>query len=188
MHEQQYQVIKHVSQALARQLEASFRDEGKKTRIAFEYAPELKKNGAVTILHYGFSTPAIDHVEREYERVQGGEQFRNPPLKLRAHFIVSCWAPAPDDQELMGLALRTLHDRNILETEGEEDETVAYEGRPPLEMHILSLDEHKKIAEAFGMPMAPSMAYWVDVTVQSALATPIKRVKERVIDFKKIDG
>src|SRR5690606_6503016 len=34
----------------------------------------------------------------------------------------------------------------------------------------------------------PSVGYWVDFVVQSARTTPSKRVKERVIDFKKIDG
>jgi hypothetical protein len=55
-------------------------------------------------------------------------------------------------------------------------------------MENLSFDEHKKIADGFGMPLAPSCAYWVDYVVQSARTSAIKRVKERVIDFKKIDG
>lgn len=190
MHEHQYRVIKHVSQALARRIETSLHEElGKKVRVVFEYAPDLKKApGAVTVVHVGFAPRPIGNIDREYERLGGGEQFRNAPLHLRAQFLISCWAPAPDDQELLGLVLRTFHDHSVLETVDDEEETVSYDGRPSIEMNILTFEKHKEIAAAYGMPMAPSMSYWVDISVQSAIATPIRRVKERVIDFKKIDG
>jgi hypothetical protein len=190
MHEQQYRVLKHIALALGRTLETQVTAAmGKKVRVAYEYAPDLKKApGALTIVHCGLAHRG-GNVEREYERGPGGaEIFRNPPLLVRTRYLISCWAPAPDDQELLGLVLRTFHDCAEVETQGEEEQTVSYEGRPTIEMEALSFDEHKRIAEGFGMPLAPSVAYWVDCVVQSARTSPIKRVKERVIDFKKIDG
>jgi hypothetical protein len=38
------------------------------------------------------------------------------------------------------------------------------------------------------MPLAPSVAYWTNFVIQSATTQTIKRVRERVMDFKKIDG
>lgn len=191
MHEHQFRVMKHITLALGRTLEASAAEAlGKKVRVAFEYSPDLKKApGAYTIVHCGLGRRG-GNAEREYERTQqGAEIFRNPPLLLRARYIVSCWAPAPDDQELLGVALRTFHDHPAVEVVGEEEQTVAYDGgSPSIEMEALTLDEHKKVAEALGMPVAPSVGYWVDFVVQSTKVTPIKRVKERVIDFRKIDG
>lgn len=190
MHDEQFKVMKHISLALARRLETSAQEAlGKKVRVAHEYSPDLKKApGAFTLIHCGL-TRRGGNSDREYERTaKGEERFRNPPILLKARYIVSCWAPAPDDQELLGVAIRTFLDHPEVETAGAEEETVAYDGRPSIEMEALSFEEHKKVADAVGMPVAPSMGYWVDFVVQSAKTTPIKRVKERVIDFKKIDG
>lgn len=190
MHEHQFRVMKHITLALGRTLEASAAEAlGKKVRVAFEYSPDLKKApGAYTIVHCGLGRRG-GNAEREYERTRdGAEIFRNPPMLLRARYVVSCWAPAPDDQELLGVALRTFHDHPEVEVVGEEEQTVAYEERPTIEMEALAFDEHRKVAEAHGMPLAPSVGYWVDFVVQSTKITPIKRVKERVIDFRKIDG
>jgi hypothetical protein len=186
----QYRVMKHITLALGRKIESVVHAEvGSKVRVAYEFSPELKKApGAITVLHCGLQGRG-GNAEREYERDQrGGERFRNPPIPLRARYLVSAWAPAPDDQELLGLVLRTFHDDRELETEGEEEQTVAYDGRPIVELQAPSFEEHKALAEALGMPLAPSVCYWVDFVIQSARVTPIKRVKERVIDFKKIDG
>ncbi|MCO5167047.1 MAG: DUF4255 domain-containing protein [Planctomycetes bacterium] len=190
MHEHQYRVMKHITLALGRTLEASAAEAlGKKVRVAYEYSPDLKKApGGFTVLHCGLARRG-GNADREYERTSEGERFRNPPVLLRARYVVSCWAPSPDDQELLGVALRTFHDHAEVEVQGEEEATVApYEGRPTIEMEALGFDEHKKVAEALGIPLAPSVAYWVDFVIQSGRTTPIKRVRERVMDFKKIDG
>jgi hypothetical protein len=190
MHDEQFKVMKHITLALGRRLEASAQDAlGKKVRVAYEYSADLKKApGAFSIVQCGL-TRRGGNSDREYERTAKGEEiYRNPPVLLKARYVVSCWAPAPDDQELLGVAIRTFLDHPEVETVGDEEETVAYDGRPSMEMEALSLEEHKKVADALGMPVAPSMAYWVDFVVQSARTTPIKRVRERVIDFKKIDG
>lgn len=186
----QYRVIKHITLALGRKIESALHAEmGKKVRVAYEYSADLKGSpGGITVIQCGLQGRG-GNVEREYERDQGGkERFRNPPIALKARYLVSAWAPAPDDQELLGLVLRTFHDDRELETQGEEEETVSYDGRPIIELDAPSFDEHKALAEALGMPLAPSVCYWVDFVIQSARTTPIKRVKERVIDFKKIDG
>jgi len=189
MHDNQYRVIKHITLALGRTLEESISEAlGKKVKVAYEYSPDLKKApGAVTVVFLN-TTHRGGNAEREYERTKEGEIFRNPPLLLRSRFLISCWAPAPDDQELLGLVYRTMHDHPDVETTGEEEKTVSYEGRPTIEMESLSFDEHKTIADGKGMPVAPSACYWVDYVIQSARTSVIKRVKERVIDFKKIDG
>jgi hypothetical protein len=190
MQEHKYRVLKHVSLALGRRLETSVHEAlGKKVRVAYEYTPDLKKApGAITVLHAGL-TRRGGNAAREYERTKKGEeQFRNPPVLLRGRFIVSCWAPPLDDQELLGVVIRTFHDHPQVEPQGEEEHTVSYDGgKPDIELETLSLEEHKKLCEAFGMPLAPSVAYWVDLVVQSAVTTPIKRVKERVIDVHKIE-
>ena len=38
------------------------------------------------------------------------------------------------------------------------------------------------------MPLAPSVGYAVDFRIRSGKVSPIKRVKERIIDYRKIEG
>jgi hypothetical protein len=189
----QYRVIKHITLTLGSMLEASLVEAlgpaGKKVRVAYEYSPELKKSpGSITICQVGLQGRG-GNTDREYERdTQGREIFRNPPLLLKSRYLISAWAPAPEDQELLGLVLRTFHDHRELEAEGDADRTAAYDGRPGIELENLSFNDHKDLCGLLGMPLAPSAAYWVDFVVQSATTTTIKRVRERVMDFKKIDG
>jgi hypothetical protein len=189
----QYQVIKHITLTLGSMLEASLAETlgkaGEKIRVVYEYSPDLKKApGAVSICNIGLVGRG-GNTDREYERDgQGREVYRNAPLLLRAGYLVSAWAPAPDDQELMGLVLRTFHDNHELQTEGDAEQTVSYEGRPTLELEALPFERHKELCGLLGMPLAPSVAYWTNFVIQSATTQTIKRVRERVMDFKKIDG
>ncbi len=185
----QFEVMKHIALSIGRQAESMLHAElGAKVRVAYEYSPDLKKApGAITVVHAGIQGRAGNN-EREYERDEkGGERYRNSPLLLKARYLISAWAPAPEDQALLGLVLRTFHDDSTLPS-SEDDEAVGYQGAPQLELQALPFDEHKALAESLGMPLAPSICYWVDFAIQSARTTPIKRVRERVIDFRKIDG
>lgn len=185
----QFEVMKHIALSIGRQAESALHAEvGAKVRVAYEYSPDLKKApGAITIVHAGIQGRG-GNTDREYERDEkGAERYRNSPLLLKARYLISAWAPAPDDQALLGLVLRTFHDDSSLPS-GEDDESLGYQGQPQLELQALSLDDHRGLAESLGMPLAPSICYWVDFAIQSARTTPIKRVRERVIDFRKIDG
>ena len=107
---------------------------------------------------------------------------------LKSRFLVSAWAPPPEDQELLGAALRTFHDHPTLEVEGTAAETAAYDGVPAVELAPVPFAELERIAQAFRMPVAPSASYWVSYQIRSAISTPIKRVLERVVDYKQIKG
>lgn len=186
---EQFQVIKHITLILGRMLEESVREAtGKKVRVLYAYEDGLRKKSALTVIQYALTSRSGQR-DREYEFAGGGERFRNPPLLFQAHYIVSAWATPPDDQELLGAVLRTFLDRAWLEPEaGDEEMITAYAGVPSIDIKPLSLEEHRTLCDAYGMPLAPSMRYLVDFRLQSGKVTPIKRVKERVIDYRKIEG
>ncbi len=191
---QQYRVLKHISLCLGRTLEASLAEALERPVSVLQgYPPgtlEAAREGkqALTVIHCGLTSRG-GNSDREFEVKGGQEQFRNPPLLLRARYLVSAWAPPPDDQELLGVVLRTFHDQRELATEGEEEDSVSYNGRPTISMQTLSLEEHHLLCQAHAMPVqAPSVSYWVEFAIQSAKTTVIKRVKERVIDFRNIEG
>ena len=184
---QQFEVIKGITLAMARTLETQLREAfGRDIPVRFRYADV--KGECLTLCHAGVVRRA-GNVDREYELRGGAEQFRNPPMLLRAQYFVSAWAEPPEDQAILGAILRTFLDRPHLEIEGEdEEEMIAYAGIPEVCLDTITLEEHRDLAQGFGMPFAPSVAYCVDFRLQSGKVTPIKRVKERVMDFKKIEG
>lgn len=188
---EQFEVIKAVSSILARTLADGVSEAvGHRVPVTFEYGPDARKGkGSLTLVHCELRTrPGKD--DREYERLpDGSEQFRDRPLLLRSRYLLSAWATPPEDQALLGAALRILHDRPALDCKGPEEEAVvAYAGVPTATIDSLELAEHKLLADAYGMPLAPSMTYWVEYRLRSGKVTPIKRVLERVTDFRKIDG
>lgn len=187
---EQFQVFKQVTLILARMLEESVGEAlGRRIPVRFEHAPDLRQgDGALTLVFCHVHRRAGDH-DREYEFADGGERFRNPPILLRAHYLLSAWATPPEDQVLIGAAMRTFLDRPYLEPEGmEEEKAIGYAGVPSVDLEPLGFEEQRAALAAFGMPMAPTARYSVDVRLQSGKTTPIKRVKERIMDFRKIES
>lgn len=187
---EQFAVLSVVTQILGRTLEESVSEAlGRKVRVLYEYEPDAREgNGALTVCFVNVRRRPGDS-DREHELTEQGEQFRNPPILLRSTYLVSAWAKPPADQALLGAALRTFLDKPYLELRGmEEERVIGYAGVPSVDMGTLALDEHRQMADGFGMPLAPSVAYFVDIRIQSGKSTPIKRVRERVIDYRKIEG
>lgn len=186
---QQFQVIKQITTILGRMLESHVSElVGSKVGVRYAYEDGLRKKSCLTVQHTGLESRAGDR-DREYEFRAGGEQFRNPPLLLRSHYIISAWATPPEDQALIGAVLQTFLDHPFLEpADPDEEEVVGYAGIPSIELEPLSLERHRALTELLAMPLAPSAGYWVDLRIRSAKVTPIKRVKERIIDYRKIEG
>ena len=65
---------------------------------------------------------------------------------------------------------------------------MGYTGVPEVSLDTLSVSEHRDLASMLGVPFGPSVGYWVDFNLRSGQTTPIKRVRERVMDFRKIEG
>lgn len=185
----QFQVLKQITTVLGRMLETHAGQAlGEPVRIRYGFEDGLRKKPSFTVLHTGLETRKGDR-DREYEFTGGGEQFRSPPLLLRSHYLISAWATPPEDQLLLGAALQTFLDHPFLELQGvEEEEAIAYAGIPGIDLEPLTLEKHHALAQMFSMPLAPSMGYWVDFRVRSGKVSPIKRVKERIIDYRKIDS
>jgi hypothetical protein len=171
-------VSEHVSEAY-----------GSKIPVHFEYNANVRKGkGSITVIMCQIKTRG-GNADREYEAGAGGEQFRARPALMSSRYLVSCWAAPPEDQALLGAVIRTFLDHPVLEFGSiEEEECIGYSGVPTITPESIELSEHKALADSYGMPIAPSFTYWVDYRVQSGITTPIKRVLERVTDFRKIEG
>lgn len=161
---------------------------GRTVPVRYGYGPEARSDGgSLTVIHCHLDE-VQPSLEREYERMGDVERFRSGSLLVTSRFLISAWATPPDDLDLLGAVLRVIHDHKTLEPDDWEQASFVYEGNPQIKAHAISLADHKLIAEGYGMPMAPSACYTVQYSIHSVRTSPIKRVRERVIDIRKIDG
>lgn len=183
---QQFIVLQRITLTLHEMLSAGLSEVlGREVPVVFRHDPALAEQ--VGLLHVGIQRRG-EHLDREFEVVDGVEQFRNPPLGLRAQYLVSVWSTPPEDQLLLGAALRVLHDQPYLDLSGADSEIVGYSGVPEVSLDTLTVSEHRDLAGMLGVPFGPSVGYWVDFNLRSGHAQQIKRVRERVMDFRKIEG
>jgi len=126
---------------------------------------------------------------------EGDEFFRMPPLLMVARYLVTAWAPAPDDQELLAAAIRVLYDVVELAPSSDDpdsdrnEDAVHWEDHPTLDLaQRFSLDEAKIVCESLGIPLRASVRYDVNWRLDSERKTVVKRVKERIVDYKKLDA
>jgi hypothetical protein len=186
---QQFEVIKATTLCLGRMIETHVSEAiGRKINVIYEYSPEARRGAGSVSIHFIELKPGANTEQREYEHNGGQEQFRAPPMVFQARFLVSAWAKPPEDQALLGAIMRTFLDHPMLAFSGDEEQVVAYASEPSVNSRLLGLEEHSILANANQMPMAPSISYEVDLRLRSQKVTAIKRVRERVIDFRNIEG
>jgi hypothetical protein len=185
----QFRVIRHVTQSLGglieREVSAAI---GAPVQVLYGYTPEARSgSGSITVIHCSLDEVRAS-LDREYERVGDEERFRAGSLNVKSRFFVSAWADPPADLDLLGAVLRTFHDHTELQLESWEDTGFVYDEAPQIKPSPMTLAEHKLLADGYGMPLAPSICYTIEYRIQSVRTTTIKRVRERVIDIRKIDG
>lgn len=192
----QHRVLRQISEALARTLSSGLKEcTGKDIPVHFAHQPDLKKPH-VTAIHYWLERVNDRHADRVLCRTpEGDEFFRAPPLLLTGRWLITAWAPAPEDQELLAASMRVLYDAVELQPSNPEEPDEKTEDAVHWEDHVtldvsqrLSLDEAKLICDALGMPLRASVRYDISFRLDSERKTSIKRVKERIVDYKKLDG
>ena len=185
----QFRVIRHVTQSLGRLLEREVSAAMARTvPVRYGYGPEAREGGgSLTVIHCHLDDVRAS-LDREYERMGDIERFRSGSLNVTSRFLISAWAQPPEDLDLLGAVLRVIHDHKTLEPDDWEQASFVYEGNPQIKADPISVADHKLLADGYGMPLAPSVCYTIQYSIHSVRTTPIKRVRERVIDIRKIDG
>lgn len=148
----------------------------------------------MTLIQYWLERVTDRHPDRVLCKTpEGDEYFRAPPLVLSARYLITAWAPPPDDQELLAASIRVMHDHAALEPAAEEpgpdEDAVHWEDHPTIDLATrFSIDEARLVFEGLGVPFRQSIRYDVTFRLDSERKTNIKRVKERIVDYKKLDG
>jgi hypothetical protein len=101
---QQFIVLKRITLTLQRMLERGLAEAlGRDVPVVLRHDSALQETleEQVGLLHVGVQRRG-EVLDREFEVEDGVERFRNPPIGLRAQYLVSAWATPPEDQLLLG--------------------------------------------------------------------------------------
>jgi hypothetical protein len=193
----QHRVLRQITEALGRTLGEGLKEcTGREVPVFFSYQGDALKKPHVTAIHYWIERVNDRHPDRVLCKTpEGDEFFRMPPLFLTGRWLVTAWAPAPEDQELLAGAMRVLYDSVELkpaqpdEPDPKTEDAVHWEDHVTLDLsQRLTLDEARLICESLGMPLRASIRYDISFRLDSERKTTVKRVKERIVDYKKLDG
>ncbi len=186
---QQFEVIKATALCMGRMIETHVSEAvGQPINVLYEYTPDARQGSGSVSIHFVGLVPGSNTEQREYEHNGGQERFRAPPMNFQARYMVCAWAKPPEDQALLGAVMRTFLDHPVLDFEPDEEQVVAYADSPSVNSRMLGLEEHALLATANQMPIAPAISYLVELRLRSQKVTAIKRVRERVVDFRNING
>jgi hypothetical protein len=199
----QHHILKEASDTLQNLLTNVFKDAGYKRVHIINKAPkpdEIEgKLPAVSMYLYAV-TPDGDNQglynKSEFAQVVGADGMiteveRPARLWCRLDYLVATWAQTPEDEQLlMGLVVRAIVDnfwlpREKLKGESfnhlEDDFGIPLRLAPRLDEGSLS-----RFWSSFNQPLRPALQAWMSVPVISAMATPFKRVEERIINYERL--
>lgn len=156
--------------------------------------PSVLPSVAVCLYHLGKRDNGYvqDPEFREVEEAEDGtlrEFSRLPPLFLDLRFVITVYAESHKDElSLLGLAMRALYDTDVIEKGKEIGDSIYLEDRPGIEVGTASYSEMRAIWESYQLPYRPSFTANVEGRLDSKRKRLIRRVREAIVDFKKMDG
>jgi hypothetical protein len=196
----QFNVIRDVGMTLAGIVKRSLLEELKlDVQVLMELPPpdELPKDlpsVAISLYHVGKRVGGYLHEpeNREVEETNDGtlrEFTRRPPLFLDLRYVVTVYARSHRDElSLLGFLLRALMDNPTITEEQATGDSIHIEDRPEIEVVEAPYEELRGVWESFQQPYRPSFACRGEARLDSNIKRVIRRVREAIVDFKKMDG
>jgi hypothetical protein len=111
-----------------------------------------------------------------------------PPTYISPRYLVTCWAKDPlESQAIQGLVMQLLFDRPQFLPEDVQGVSIHGEERCPIDLdEQFKVEDQIKLWQALGKTFRPSLVYSLRVRMESAKRVAIRRVKERILDYKKV--
>ena len=191
----QHRVLRQITEAFARTIATGVKEcYGKEIPVALAYQGDALKKPHLTLIHYWVERANDRLPDRVVCKTDEGDEFhRAAPIILTVRYMLTAWAPAPDDQELLAAAIRVVYDaveiRSAEEEPGDGEDAVHWEDKVTPELsQRFSMDEARLVCESLGMPFRASVRYDLSFRLDSERKTAIRRVKERIVDYKKLDS
>jgi hypothetical protein len=84
--------------------------------------------------------------------------------------------------------MRTYSDIAVINSDNVIGDSIHLEDRPGIEIGSYTVEEMQAIWESYRQPYRPSFTCNVEARLDSNVKHLIRRVRETIVDFKKIDG
>jgi hypothetical protein len=176
--------------------------EGHKLDVSFELPDEEtlakvgKKEWLISLVHVDTLRSQVfqsakEPVTREEDEEGNIVEFRlGTPTYIQPRYLLTPWTGSTlDDQLLTGLVMQCFFDHVCIEPEEVQGGSIQSDEKPSI-----ILEEKFKIDDQFtwwaaqGRRYKPSLMYSVNLRLDSIKKVVIKRVKERVMDFRKMES
>ncbi len=200
--EKSHEVIRDATLTFAHILQKGLESRlGKEVEVVFDPPSEAKlkeagpKKALVSLLWVDTGKANIQTahepiVREEDEQGNLVEWQLGNPTYVSPRYLVTPWTGNMlDDQVLTGMILQLLGDHCHFEPEDIQGDAIYGEERPPIAFEEkFKVEDQRKVWEAFGRPYRASLCYSVALRLDSTKRKLVRRVKERIIDFKKFEG
>jgi len=203
-YERQHEVIRDCSRTFAYILERHLppRLEQKPVTCCFEApsdaliesaAAEGKVLISVILLETTLATTQITEqpVVREEDEEGNIVEFRlGSPTMVTPRYLITPFSKDPlEAQVVQGLIMQLFFDHPTFLPEDVQGESIHGEDRAPIHFdEKVRYHDQMALWSSLGRPYKPSLVYAVDVRLDSARKIGIRRVMERILDYKKIQG
>jgi len=129
-------------------------------------------------------------VREETETGEIVEYKMGPPTFVMPRYMFTPWTTdALFDQVILGLVMKVFFTRTTFMPEDIQGRSIYGEQKPMVMLvESFGLEKQMKLWQVMGHPYRPSVVYGVNVRMDSMQKTIVRRVKERVLDFKKLEG
>ncbi len=196
----QFNVIRDTGLTLANIVKRQIREDvGLDVQILMELPgedemPSRLPSIAIALVHAGkrSSGYVTEKESREIEEAADGtlqEYTRQAPLPLELHYLVTVYAESHRDElSLLGLAMRALHDQSVIEDSNQIGDSIRLDERPVIEIAETSFAELREIWQCLQLPCRPAFTARAEARLDSEQKRLIRRVREAIVDFKKMDG
>jgi len=203
-HERQHEVIRDCSLTFAYILKTHLppRLEHKPVECVFEAptdaliessAAENKVLISIILIETTLSTTQMTEqpVVREEDEEGNIVEYRlGSPTMVSPRYMITPFSKDPlEAQVVQGLIMQLFFDHPSFLPEDVQGQSIHGEDRAPIHFdNKITYHDQMALWSGLGRPFRASLVYAVDVRLDSARKTGIRRVMERILDYKKIQG
>lgn len=118
------------------------------------------------------------------------EYKQGPPTFIMPRYLFTPWTgDALHDQLIMGLIMRIFFSRNEFLPEDIQGKSIHTDASPMIVLvEQFNIEKQMRLWQAMGHPYRPSVVYGVNLRIDSMIRVMVRRVRERILDFKKLEG
>jgi len=129
-------------------------------------------------------------VREEDEHGNIVEYKMGAPTFVMPRYLVTPWSGDPlDDQVLIGLIMKVFFARSQFQPEDIQGDSISGDAGPLVMLvEQFNLERQMKFWQVLNQPYRASLVYGVNLLMESMQKSIVRRVKERVLDFKKLEG